>query len=72
MHSAGKMSTCFGPLAVQPGERVLSICSAGDNSFAFCLDKASEVVCIDLSQPQLALAGAQVARSSRAFDRVDC
>ena len=43
-------------LAVQPGERVLSICSAGDNSFAFCLDKASEVVCIDLSQPQLALA----------------
>ena len=43
-------------LAVQPGERVLSICSAGDNSFAFCLDKAAEVVCIDLSQPQLALA----------------
>lgn len=43
-------------LSVQPGERVLSICSAGDNSFAFCLDKASEVVCIDLSQPQLALA----------------
>ena len=43
-------------LSVQPGERVLSICSAGDNSFAFCLDQASEVVCIDLSQPQLALA----------------
>ena len=43
-------------LAVKPGERVLSICSAGDNSFAFCLDKAAEVVCIDLSLPQLALA----------------
>ena len=43
-------------LAVQAGERVLSICSAGDNSFGFCLDKAAEVVCIDLSQPQLALA----------------
>jgi S-adenosylmethionine-diacylglycerol 3-amino-3-carboxypropyl transferase len=43
-------------LSVKEGERVLSICSAGDNSFAFCLDKASEVVCIDLSRPQLALA----------------
>lgn len=43
-------------LQIKKGERVLSICSAGDNSFALGLDGASEVVCIDLSAPQLALA----------------
>ena len=43
-------------LQIKKGERVLSICSAGDNSFALALDGAAEVVCIDLSAPQLALA----------------
>ena len=43
-------------LKVQQGDSVLSICSAGDNSFALALSGASKVVCIDLSAPQLALA----------------
>lgn len=43
-------------LQIKNNERVLSICSAGDNSFALALDGASEVVCIDISAPQLALA----------------
>ena len=42
-------------LAVVPGERVLSICSAGDNAFALAAAGA-EVTAIDLSAPQLALA----------------
>lgn len=43
-------------LKVQKGDSVLSICSAGDNSFALALNGASKVTCIDLSAPQLALA----------------
>jgi S-adenosylmethionine-diacylglycerol 3-amino-3-carboxypropyl transferase len=42
-------------LAVVPGERVLSICSAGDNAFALAAAGA-EVTAIDLSAPQLAMA----------------
>ena len=43
-------------LQIKKGDRVLSICSAGDNSFALGIDGASEVICIDLSAPQIALA----------------
>lgn len=43
-------------LQIKKGDRVLSICSAGDNSFALGLDGAAEVLCIDLSEPQIALA----------------
>jgi len=42
-------------LAVQPGDRVLSVCSAGDNAFALAAAGA-RVTAIDLSAPQLALA----------------
>ncbi len=42
-------------LKVVPGERVLSICSAGDNAFALAAAGA-RVTAIDLSAPQLAIA----------------
>jgi S-adenosylmethionine-diacylglycerol 3-amino-3-carboxypropyl transferase len=42
-------------LQIVPGDRVLSICSAGDNAFALAAAGA-HVVAIDLSAPQLALA----------------
>ena len=42
-------------LEVVPGERVLSICSAGDNAFALAAAGA-RVTAIDLSAPQLAMA----------------
>ncbi len=41
-------------LRVGPGDRVLSVCSGGDNSLRMALDGA-EVVALDLSQPQLAV-----------------
>ncbi len=43
-------------LRVGPDDDVLSIASAGDNSFALAIDGARSVTCIDLSLPQLALA----------------
>ena len=43
-------------LAVGPDDDVLSICSAGDNTFALALDGARSVTALDLSGPQLALA----------------
>ncbi len=43
-------------LAVGPADDVLSICSAGDNSFALAIAGANSVTCIDLSFPQVALA----------------
>lgn len=43
-------------LAVQPGERVLSIASAGDNSLSLLSEGPSLVCAVDLSQPQLYLA----------------
>lgn len=43
-------------LAVGPDDEVLSICSAGDNSFALAIAGARRVTCIDLSFPQVALA----------------
>lgn len=42
---------CAG-LATQPGETVLSIASAGDNSFALLLDDPARVVAVDLSPAQ--------------------
>ena len=47
-------------LKVVPGERVLSICSAGDNAFALAAAGA-HVTAIDLSKPQLALAELKLA-----------
>jgi S-adenosylmethionine-diacylglycerol 3-amino-3-carboxypropyl transferase len=43
-------------LQVGPDDDVLSICSAGDNSFALAIDGARSVTAIDLSVPQLSLA----------------
>jgi|GEM_PF-83882 len=42
-------------LAVGPGDRVLSIASAGDNAIALLLDDPDEVVAVDLSATQLAV-----------------
>jgi S-adenosylmethionine-diacylglycerol 3-amino-3-carboxypropyl transferase len=42
-------------LAVQAGDRVLSIASAGDNVFALLLDDPSSIVAVDLSATQLAV-----------------
>jgi S-adenosylmethionine-diacylglycerol 3-amino-3-carboxypropyl transferase len=46
-------------LAVGPDDDVLSICSAGDNSFALAIAGARSVTAVDLSLPQLALAEAK-------------
>ncbi|MEL6346128.1 MAG: DUF3419 family protein [Myxococcota bacterium] len=43
-------------LQISPDDDVLSICSAGDNSFALAIDGARSVTALDLSPPQLALA----------------
>lgn len=43
-------------LRVGPDDDVLSICSAGDNSFSLLIDGARSVTAIDLSRPQLYLA----------------
>lgn len=40
-------------LAIQPGHRVLSICSAGDNALAMLLDDPSHVLAVDLSPAQI-------------------
>jgi len=48
-------------LDIQPGDDVLSICSAGDNSFALAIAGARSVTCIDLSFPQIALAELKLA-----------
>lgn len=42
-------------LDIKPGDRVVSIASAGDNSIALALAGAGEVLAVDLSFPQLAL-----------------
>lgn len=41
-------------LAVRPGDRVLSVASAGDNTLALLLDDPAEVVALDRSPAQLA------------------
>ncbi len=48
-------------LATQPGDRVLSIASAGDNALALLADDPAEVVAIDLSDAQLACLALRVA-----------
>ena len=48
-------------LAVGPGDRVLSIASAGDNALALLADDPAEVVAVDLSAAQLACLALRVA-----------
>ena len=55
-------------LAVGPDDDVLSIASAGDNSFALALAGARSVTCIDLSFPQLAVTELKLAATSLDYD----
>ena len=48
-------------LATRPGDRVLSIASAGDNALALLADDPAEVVAVDLSAAQLACLALRVA-----------
>ena len=48
-------------LDVRPGDRVLSIVSAGDNALALLADDPAEVVAVDLSAAQLACLALRVA-----------
>ena len=48
-------------LAVRPGDRVLSICSAGDNALALLIDDPAEVVAVDLNPSQVACLALRVA-----------
>lgn len=48
-------------LAIRPGDRVLSIASAGDNALALLADDPAEVVAVDLSVAQLACLDLRVA-----------
>lgn len=48
-------------LKIQPGSTVLSIASAGDNSFELLLDNPARVVCIDRNSAQLALIELKIA-----------
>jgi S-adenosylmethionine-diacylglycerol 3-amino-3-carboxypropyl transferase len=52
-------------LNVQPGDRCLSIASAGDNSLALLTGAPSQVVALDLSAPQLACLELRVAAYRR-------
>jgi S-adenosylmethionine-diacylglycerol 3-amino-3-carboxypropyl transferase len=55
-------------LQVGPDDDVLSIASAGDNSFALAIAGARSVTCIDLSFPQLALTELKLAATSLEYD----
>ncbi len=55
-------------LAVGPDDDVLSIASAGDNSFALALAGARSVTCIDLSFPQLAVTELKLAATTLDYD----
>ena len=55
-------------LAIGPDDDVLSIASAGDNSFALALAGARSVTCIDLSFPQLAVTELKLAATSLSYD----
>jgi S-adenosylmethionine-diacylglycerol 3-amino-3-carboxypropyl transferase len=60
-------------LAVGPEDDVLSICSAGDNSFSLLIDGARSVTAIDLSKPQLYLAQLkQVAAQNLPLEGLHC
>jgi S-adenosylmethionine-diacylglycerol 3-amino-3-carboxypropyl transferase len=48
-------------LQIQPGARVLSIASAGDNSLELLLDDPQKVICIDRNTTQLALIELKIA-----------
>ena len=48
-------------LAVGPGDRVLSIASAGDNALSLLIDDPAEVVAVDLNPAQLACLALRVA-----------
>jgi len=48
-------------LQVGSDDRVLSVCAAGDNSFALAIAGAESVTAIDLSAPQIALAKLKLA-----------
>ena len=48
-------------LRIQPGDRVLSIASAGDNSFALLLDDPASVTMLDRNTTQLALCRLKIA-----------
>jgi len=48
-------------LAISPGDRVLSIASAGDNALALLADGPDELVAVDLSPAQLACLALRVA-----------
>jgi S-adenosylmethionine-diacylglycerol 3-amino-3-carboxypropyl transferase len=52
-------------LQVGPDDDVLSICSAGDNSFALAIAGARSVTAIDLSKPQLHLAELKLHAATR-------
>ena len=54
-------------LRVGPDDDVLSICAAGDNSFALAIAGARSVTAIDLSGPQIALAKLKLAAAQH-FD----
>ena len=48
-------------LGIQPGDRVLSISSAGDNALALLIEDPAEVVAVDLNPAQLACLALRVA-----------
>jgi len=50
-----------GALQASPGGRLLSVTSAGDNSFALLLDDPAEVVCVDRNSTQLQVARLKIA-----------
>jgi len=55
-------------LAPQPGDHVLSIASAGDNSLALALAGAERVTALDLSEPQLHLLALKLAGGHLAYE----
>ena len=58
-------------LAVGPGDRVLSIGSAGDNALSLLLDDPAEVVAVDLNPAQIACLAVRVAAfRTLAYDEV--
>jgi S-adenosylmethionine-diacylglycerol 3-amino-3-carboxypropyl transferase len=48
-------------LRIQPGDRCLSIASAGDNALAMLTADPSEIVAVDISEAQLACLGLRIA-----------
>ncbi|MFT5434751.1 MAG: S-adenosylmethionine-diacylglycerol 3-amino-3-carboxypropyl transferase [Myxococcota bacterium] len=63
-------ATLRAALAIQPGDSVLSIGSAGDNSFALLLDDPAQVTLLDRNRTQLAVVHLKMA-CLRRFDPHD-